>query len=275
MRLVFNNHGEIISIIDKESRRELAAGLCNSLKLYKDVPSANDAWDIDSMYELNPVTLNQSADIKAVCAGPLVATLRVTRKLNMSHMTQEVSLRRNSRTVEFRTVVDWRETHKLLKVEFPVAIHANEAVHEIQFGHIRRPNHRSRQFDIDRFEVANQKWSAICEESRGCAVLNDCKYGLNVKGNSINLSLLRAPVAPDMTADKGRHEFTYAFHAWNGTLAESPVVREAYELNCPVLAVHGVAGEVSMFDVDSPNVIMETVKPAEDRSGDVIVRLYE
>ncbi|NIM49093.1 MAG: alpha-mannosidase, partial [Gemmatimonadales bacterium] len=162
-----------------------------------------------------------------------------------------------------------------LKVAFPVTIHANEALHEIQFGHIARPNHCSRQYDADRFEVANHKWTALVEGMRGCAVLNDCKYGVNVLGNSINLTLLRSPLAPDMTADQGRQEFTYAFYSWNGSLADSDLVREAYELNVPARTARGTGEERSLFSIDASNVIIETVKPAEDRSRDVIVRLYE
>ena len=158
---------------------------------------------------------------------------------------------------------------------FPVTVHAQEAAHEIQFGHIRRPNHRSRPFDADRFEVCNHKWTALMEENRGCVVLNDCKYGVNVLGNSINLTLLKSALAPDMAADKGRQEFTYAFYAWNGSFFDSPIVQEAYDLNCPLTTAPGAAGKAALFAIDAPNVIIETVKPAEDRSGDVIVRLYE
>jgi alpha-mannosidase len=239
------------------------------------VPSHWDAWDLDSMYALTPVELNEAAKIEVVAAGPLFATLKATRKLHQSALTQEITLRRDSRRVDFVTRIDWQETHKMLKVGFAVDIHANEAIHEVQFGHIRRPNHQSRPFDADRFEVSNHKWTALAEENRGCAVLNDCKYGVNVLGNSINLTLLKSALAPDMTADKGLQEFTYAFYAWNGSLAESRVVEEAYDLNCPVWTAPGAAGEKSILAVDAPNVVIEAVKPAEDGSGDVIVRLYE
>jgi alpha-mannosidase len=275
LRVVFNDRGEITDIFDKGTGRNLTAGPCNSFRMYKDVPSAWDAWDIDSMYASAPVDLDRAAQIKVVSGGPLVARLRVTRRLHQSTMTQEVSLRRGSRRIDFHTVIDWQERHKLLKVNFPVNVHAGEAIHEIQFGHIRRPNHASRQFDADRFEVSAHKWTALAEENRGCAVLNDCKYGVNVLDNSINLTLLKSALAPDMTADKGRQEFTYAFYAWNGSFADSDVVREAYDLNCPVLVVPGAGGERSLFRVDAPNVVVETVKPAEDGSGALILRLYE
>jgi len=275
LRVEFDNKGQITSIFDKQLDREFAAGPCNSFRMYKDVPTAWDAWDIDSMYPMTPVELPERAAFEVVAEGPLVGVLRIRRKLNESSVVQEVSLRRGSRRVEFRTTVDWQESHKLLKVAFPVHIHANEGIHEIQFGHIRRPNHKSRQFDIDRFEVSNHKWTAIAEENRGFGVLNDCKYGVNVDGNSINLTLLKSALAPDMLADKGLQEFTYAFLVWDGSLGESDIVREAYELNCPVATVSGAAGEQSLFSVDEPNVVIETVKPAEDGSGDVVVRLYE
>jgi alpha-mannosidase len=276
LRIDFNQKGEIVSIYDKESDCELAAGLCNSFKMYKDVPSHWDAWDIDSMYTQTPVVLDTTASFDIIDSGPLVASLRIKRQLHKSTMTQVISLRRGSRRVDFDTTIDWRESHKLLKVAFPVDIHTNEGVHEIQFGHLRRPNHKSRPFDADRFEVSNHKWSAIMEENRGFAVLNDCKYGLNILGNSINLTLLKAPLAPDMNADKGIHKLTYSIYPWNGSFAESEVVRESYDINCPVMIAQGATEKsTSLFSVDAPNIIIETVKPPEDGSNDIIVRLYE
>ena len=275
LRLLLNERGELTSVYDKQAGRELAAGTCNAFRLYKDVPGWFDAWDIDSQYALTPVDLPEPATVEVLASGPLFAALRVTRRLHHSTLKQEVRLRRHSRRVDFVTTIDWQESHKLLKVCFPVNVHAHEAVHEIQFGHIRRPNHASRPFDADRFEVCNHKWSALMEEDRGVAVLNDCKYGLNVLGNSINLTLLKSALAPDMTADKGTQTFTYSLYAWNGPFAQSDVVREGYDLNVPVLTAAGTAGECSLLCPDAANVVVEAAKAADDGSGDVIVRLYE
>ena len=275
VRARINDRGEIISLVDKASGRELAAGPLNALRMYRDTPRNFEAWDIDSNYTTQPVALESKARIRVLATGPLVGVLLVERTIGKSRLTQEIRLRRGSRRIEFGTVMDWREKHKLLKVNFPTAIHADEAVHEIQFGHIRRPNHKSRPFDADRFEVCNQKWTALCEENRGVAVLNDCKYGVNVDGGSINLTLLRSSLAPDAHADQGRQEFTYAFQAWNGSFFDTGVVRESYELNVSCTVAEGSAGEESVFSVDVPNVVIETVKPAEDGSGDLVVRLYE
>jgi len=277
LRAQFNDLGEITSLVDKETGREIAAGLCNAFKMYKDVPSWFDAWDIDPQYVDSPVALPQQASLTLLTAGPLVAELGLSRPLSeLSTLTQIIRLRRDSRRIDFETTIDWQESHKLLKVAFPVNIHSDEAIHEIQFGHVRRPNHYSRPFDADRFEVSNHKWSALAEADHGVAVLNDCKYGLNVLGNSINLTLLKSSLAPDMTADKGIQTFTYAVYPWNGSLAESGVVKEAYDLNVPAVIVQGSGnGMASLFSLDRDNIVIETVKLAEDGSSKVIVRLYE
>ncbi len=275
LRVEFNQWGEICGLFDKIQQRELAAGPCNAMRLYQDIPSAWDAWDIDSMYRQTPVELPEKAQIEITADGPLFGALVIRRQLNNSQMTQTVTLRRGCRQLDFHTSIDWQERHKLLKVNFPLAVQAHEALHEIQFGHLARPTHTSRQLDQDRFEVACQKWSALVEANRGCAILNDSKYGVDVSGNSINLTLLKSALGPDMTADRGTQTFTYAFYCWEGPFFESGLVQAGYELNVPVQVQPGSGGECSLFWVDAPNIILETVKPAEDRSGDLVLRLYE
>jgi alpha-mannosidase len=273
----FDKQGALISLWDRESDREVMSAPGNQLSLFKDVPTKWDAWDLDSMAESLPVPCNDPAEFAIEQDTPLVVSMRLKRKMNKSMLEQVISLRRGSRRIDFNTVVDWKESHKLLKVCFHVDIHTTEAISEIQFGHLRRPNHTSRQYDLDRFEICNHKWTALAEEGRGVAVLNDSKYGLSVKGKSINLTLLKSALAPDMTADKGVQTFVYSIYSWNGSLLNSGVVREAYDLNIPVQVVNGKSVQTSgsFFSVDKDNIVIETVKPAEDNSGDIIVRLYE
>jgi len=275
LRVTFNDRGEIVSLFDKETATELAAGPCNAMKLYGDVPAMFEAWDIDTSYAHCPVELPEKATMDVLSQGELAGVLRIRRRINDSVLEQDVWLRRGSRRLDFVTRIDWAERQKLLKVNFPVTVHANDAIHEIQFGHLRRPNHLSRQFDRDRYEVPAHKWTALAEETRGCAILNDCKYGVNVLGNSINLTLLRSPRCPDAQADQGMQTFTYAFYAWTGSFASSGLVRQGYDLNVPPVTRPGDGGKASLFRVDDPGIVIETVKPAEDGSGDLIVRMYE
>lgn len=275
VKVVFNEYGEITSVYDKINRRTVSAGVCNSIKMYKDVPTNWDNWDLDASYKEMPVTLDQKAQITKAADGPLFQSLIIQREINNSVYTQEVVLRNDSPRIDFNTVVDWKESHKLLKVNFPVNIQTDEALNEIQFGYLKRPNHQSRQYDQDRFEVSNQRWTALTEENYGVAVLNDCKYGVNMDGNSINLTLLKSGLAPDMNADKGIQEFTYSLYFWNGSFMDCDLIKQAYLLNSKPARVLGHRNLDSLIRYDSGNVFLDTVKPAEDGSSDVILRFYE
>ena len=294
LRVEFDGRGAIVAIRDKESRREIAAGACNEFRLYRDVNGCYDAWDIGSMYEENRVGIEEAAELRLLDTGPLVARIGIERRIGSSRLSQIVSLRRGSRRLDFETRIDWREDHKLLKVAFEVDIHADEALSEIQFGYVRRPTHRSHRRDADRFETCHHKYVALVEPRRGFAVLNDCKYGSSASGRTLALTLLKSAFVPDMEADRGLHEFTYSIYPWNGPFAESGLARAGYELNSPPLLVEsagaapagapaaapahspgGAGPSFSAFSIDDPAVILEAAKPAEDGSGDIVLRLYE
>ena len=275
VRALIDGRGELVSFVLKESGREFAAGPMNHLLMYKDVPRLFDAWDIDSNYILQELKLDEPVSVEITCAEGLQAVVHTERRISESVFSQDIVLEEGSRRLEFRTHVDWRELHRLLKVEFPAAVEATEGINEIQFGYMKRPTHRSRLYDSDRFEVCAQRYSALCDENHGAAVLNDCKYGISMNGNALQLTLLRAASCPEMRADNGEHDFTYAVTAWEGSFLDSPVVKEAYELNVPLQFASGSCPSIQAFTVDAPNVFIDTVKLAEDGSGDVIVRLYE
>jgi alpha-mannosidase len=272
---VFDDRGRLTSLIDRDSGLDWIAGPANEFRLFRDIPCRYDAWDLDPVYPLSPVDLPEPATIEVAAAGPLLARLRLTRRINCSTVEQIITLRRGARQLDFATTVDWRETHKLLKVAFPLHLHAEEALHEIQFGHVARPTHRNRQYDRDRFEVCNHRWTALVEAGRGAAVINDCKYGVDALDHTISLSLLRSPMAPEQHADRGRQCFTYALYCWNGPFLTQGPVRAGHELNVPVVTVAGGAGTTSLLSLDAPNIVVEAIKLAEDHSGDLILRLYE
>ena len=275
IRAELNGRGEIISLRDLTSGREFAAGPMNELQMFKDVPRLFDAWDIDSNYIRQRVDLPETAELSVEEAAGLRASLRLKRSFGSSAFSQEIMLAAGSRRIDFVTKVDWHELHRLLKVRFPFDVQASEGLNEIQFGYIARPTHRSRLYDIDRFEVCNQRWSALCDESHGGAVLNDCKYGISMNDNALELSLLRAAACPELRADQGEHVFTYAVTCWEGAFLSSPVVREAASLNVPLTVAKGTLKDFSAFSLNADNIFLDTVKPAEDGSGDLILRLYE
>jgi alpha-mannosidase len=163
----------------------------------------------------------------------------------------------------------------LLKVGFPVDVYAENAINEMQFGYVERPTHRSRLYDKERFEVCNHRYTALRDNSHGAAIMNDCKYGISVNGNSMELTLLRSGACPDLRTDNRVHSFTYAFTAWEGDFASADVVKQAYALGIKPSVVQGGALDASYLSVNNDNIIIDTVKMAEDGSGDIIIRLYE
>lgn len=276
LRVTVDRLGRLSSVFDKASGLELAEGPCNEFRMYRDVTTNYDAWDIDSMYKSLPVDLGEGkASLEIVEEGPLFVSLRLSRDLAFSGIVEEIRLTREGRRVEFHAVVDWREDHKLLKVDFPTRLKADDALYEIQFGHVCRPTHGNRRYDADRYEGCHHRWVALEERGRGVAILNDCKYGSSVAGGTMSLTLLKAPWVPDMTADRGRHEFSYAFMVWNGDFAEQGPVREGYDFNVPPLSLSGRMRGRSLLRIDKPSVVIETMKLAEDGSGDLVLRLYE
>ncbi len=266
--------GRVVSVKHIGSDTEYLAAPGNELLLYKDVNTCYDAWEIGSMYENVPVELEKKAEISAeICADGV--SLIVRRKLHNSSWQQEIFLGNEARRLDFITEADWQERHKLLKVAFPVNTYATEAVHEIQFGYVKRPTHRSRQHDRDQYEVSNHRYTAVSDGAVGAAVLNDSKYGVSTHGNEIRLSLLKSPLMPDQYADRGVQRFTYSFYPFAGSFRQSDVLRQAVQLNEPPIWGSHDDGCGSIFLPDAKSIVVETVKPADTHENALLVRAYE
>jgi alpha-mannosidase len=284
LRIELDAAGNLASIRDLDADREvLAAGARgNVFQLHPDYPNFYDAWDVDRFAFDQVEEPFELESVEVVADGPLVASLRVIRTNGTSRIDQVISLRRDERFVEFETVVDWHEDNRLLKVAFPVAVHSPRATYEIQFGHVERPTHANTSWDVARFEVCAHKWADLSEPGYGVALLNDCKYGYDIRGNVIRLSLLRAPTWPDPVADRGRHTFAYRLLPHVGDLREAGVIDAAYDFNVPLRPVPAVPGGAhrgalgtrhSFLELSAANAVVEAVMRADD--GALVVRLYE
>ncbi|MGN0494287.1 MAG: glycoside hydrolase family 38 C-terminal domain-containing protein, partial [Acutalibacteraceae bacterium] len=180
----------------------------------------------------------------------------------------------DSPRIDFETRVDWQEKHTLLKAMFPLNIHTHFARFETQFGYTERANNENTLYEKAKFEVCNHKWTDLSENRYGVSLLNDCKYGISVHGNTLGLSLHRGGCSPDERGDFGVHSFTYSLLPHIGSFG-SDTVREGYKLNyAPIISVGGSRLTKPLFTTDAANVIIETVKAAEDGNG-YIIRLYE
>lgn len=278
LRVTWDDRGLLTSIWDKEAGREVLAvdAHGNALLLHDDNPKNWDAWDVDADYRNSFVQITELASAKVEMEGPLRAAVRFARNFGSSKLEQRMVLDAGSRVLRFETEVDWQEEHKFLKVAFPVAVRSSRATYEIQFGHVERSTHSNTSWDQARFEVCAHRWADLGEPGYGVALLNDCKYGYDIQGSVMRLSLLRAPTHPDPAADRGKHRFTYALMPHPGDFREAGVIAAAEDLNNPLRAMRGgiSAGEHSLIEVDTPQVVVEAIKRAED-SDAVIIRLYE
>lgn len=277
-RISIDENGLFTSIYDKECDREVlkAGEKGNLLRMYEDKPMHYDCWDIDMYYSEKYWDAEKADKIQWTEEGPVRATLEIQRTISNSVIKQKIHFYADSRRIDFSTWVDWKEHQHLLKVHFPVNIHSDEATFEVQFGNLKRKIHGNTSWDEARFESCGQKWMDISEGHYGVSLLNDCKYGYSAKDSNIALTLIKSGIEPNKTADQEEHVFTYALYPHKEVWCAAGTVQEAYKLNQPVYAA---AGELknsgkSFISTDKDNIIIETVKPAENGDG-MIVRLYD
>ncbi len=285
LRVEFNTDGDIIRIYDKQTEREVLpeGAIANQFQAFEDIPLNFDAWDIDIFYDDKMWLAEPASSIKVIEEGPLRATVEIKRRVLNSDYTQRISLTHNSARLDFDTQIDWQERQIMLKVAFPVDVITPKATYEIQWGNVERPTHRNTSWDWARFETAAQKWVDLSEGDYGVSLLNDCKYGHDIRDNVIRLTLLRGTTAPDPLADYGEHSFKYSLYPHSGSWDEKTVA-EAYALNDPVIVYEAEGGRQkaeanihhpSPFILcNCPNIVIETIKRAEDGEG-IIIRLYE
>ena len=284
LRVELDAAGDIIRIYDKLNDRDVlpSGAIANQFQAFEDRPINPDAWDIDIFYDDKLWLAEPAESVRVVENGPLRATIEVQRRILNSEYVQRISLTHNSPRLDFDTTIQWRERHILLKVAFPVDVLSPQATYEIQWGNVQRPTHRNTSWDWARFETCAQKWVDLSEGGYGISLLNDCKYGHDIHDNVMRISLLRSPTTPDPEADQGQHRFAYSLLPHEGGWDEQTIA-EAYALNDP-LVVWATARNpkpetqnskpLPFISIDLPNVVIETVKQAEDSRG-LIVRLYE
>ncbi|MDO5728762.1 MAG: glycoside hydrolase family 38 C-terminal domain-containing protein [Actinomycetaceae bacterium] len=273
----FNSDGTIGSIIDEEKNREIIGQDANLFVLHSDIPNMWDAWDVDRFYlesrrELRDLDSFEWVEDSDAC------TARIHRRFNDSTITQTVTIRPGSRWIDFEQDIDWHEKEVFLKWEFPTTLHAPASQAEIQFGHVNRPTHENTSWEDAKFELYAHRWLRIAEPNYGVSIANDGTYGYDVRRSVVDgtvcttprLSVLRGPQFPDPTGDPGIHRRRWSVGVGTDT---SEAIESGYALNCASVEV---GAEVEpLFRVEGEGVYLETVKLAEDGSGDVIVRAYE
>ncbi|WP_295120099.1 glycoside hydrolase family 38 C-terminal domain-containing protein [uncultured Leifsonia sp.] len=273
--------GLIPSIVHRASGREAvpAGTRANLLQLFRDTPTQWDAWDVDVEYRLSGEDLTVVDSLEVVTERPELAEVRLVRRFGDSAVTQTLSLAADSSALDIETRIDWHERQRMLKLGFPVDVHTTSARSEIQFGHIDRPTHTNTSWDVARFETSAHRWVHVGEPGFGVGIANDATYGHDITRHEregggtysfVRQTLLRAPLFPDPEADQGTHILRSSIVIGDVGAA----IETGYRVNLP-LRPAAAADVTPLLASSSPAVVIETVKLAEDGSGDVVARLYE
>lgn len=310
--------GALSSVWDYDNEREVLADgkKGNQLVLLEDTPLSFPAWDTE-LYSYEKMKNIPDGDVRIVENGPIRAAVEVEQQISdKSSIKTTISLdavsepgnekvksKPNSCSdeasslsyIEFTCEVDWHETYQFLKVEFPVDVHSTEASYETSYGMHKRPTHYNTTWDVAKFEVCGHRWADLSDYGYGVTIINDCKYGYSIHGNTMRLSLLRASKSPDANADMGKHVFRYAMLPHKGSVNPN-VVRTAYNFNHPMEQYYAPrvlnVEESDILNgfklIGDDNLILANVKRAEDdedtserilpvrNSGkNVILRVYD
>jgi alpha-mannosidase len=283
IRVEIDAEGHITSLFDLVAGRETVppGAVSNVIQLHPDHPNKWPAWDIDSFYRNVRVDLGSPKSITVLSRGPQEAAIQVEYVFGSSRAVQTLRLAAGSPSLVVDLEVDWREHDQLLKVALPIDVHADQSSSEIQFGHIQRPTHTNTSWDAARFEFVAHRFIHVAEPGYGVTVVNAGIYGHEVaameragggRATLARLTIVRGPTFPDPRGDNGMHHFRYAIIPGT-TVADA--VRHGYQFNLPVRAATAEAAVAPLVALDNEAVVVEAVKAADDRSGDVVVRCYE
>jgi alpha-mannosidase len=109
---------------------------------------------------------------------------------------------------------------------------------------------------------------------------NRSKYGYDIKGSTMRLSLLRSPKWPDPTADRGKHIIEYAIVPHSGRLDPVGATNEAEAYNNPLIPLRATAhpgslqGAKSFITVEPQSLVLSSIKKSEDGTS-WVVQLYD
>ena len=281
----WNELGELTSLYDKEAKREVleAGTVGNEIVVYEDIPKDYDAWNVESYYSRKHWKTLAKKPCTMTEAGEICAVLHTELSYESSVIEQDIVFFAHTRRIDFKTKIDWREQQQLVKAEFHFDVMTRTAACEIPYGVMERPTHKNTSWERAQFEMCAHRFVDLSEPGFGVALLNDGRYGHSIEDGFVGLTLLTSGIFPFPDADKGVHELIYALMPHMGDWREANVVHEAGKLNeKPILSVYKPSllteekssARYTMCEVSSPNVIVTSVKRAEDESG-LIVRMYE
>ncbi|MBP3911914.1 MAG: alpha-mannosidase [Niameybacter sp.] len=273
-----NEVGHMTSLVDKKADRQVLAkgAKANVIQMFEDKPLAHEAWDIDIYYQEKMREVTDLTRMEVTEKGPLHMVVRLEWNYMNTKIKQDMTFYVEDKRIDFKTWVDFRERKQLMKVAFPVDIRSTYATYDVQYGNVQRPTHWNTSWDWARFETVAHKWVDLSERNYGVSLMNDCKYGHDIKNNVIRLTLLKSATHPDTEQDQGEHEFTYSLLPHEGSWVDADTEIRAYYLNNPLKVEAGKAKEdvYSFLNIDNKYIEVDAVKRSEDGKT-LVIRCHE
>lgn len=270
-----DENGYVSYLYDKNAGFEVSNGVIGGLTAYEDLPFQYDCWNLEEYHEEKPYEVSGLVSIKPIRRGA-GAGFEVKRRFMSSEITQEIVIFDESRRIDFRNHIDWKEKNILLKAEFNANINNTDGVFDIQYGYIRRNAHRNTSWDKAKFEICGQKYADISDGGYGLAVLNDCKYGHSVRRGKLTLSLIKSSGYPNEYIDCDVHDFVYSVIPHSGNHIDAGIIEESLIFNNPpVINENAVISEnCSLVKCSSDGITPGAFKRAYDGDG-FVLRLAE
>ncbi|MEM6452598.1 MAG: alpha-mannosidase [Cyanobacteria bacterium P01_D01_bin.105] len=283
--------GEIISLKEKTTNTEALSAPGNQLQLFRDQSGYWDAWNIAADYQKHPLPSPELISVEWKETGPVRQRIRTTHKTQKSTIYQDYILDVSAPFLRIESSIEWKETHVLLKTNFPLALSSSNITYETPFGAITRTTQPTTKAEKAQWEVPALRWADLTQgnnnpdtnQAFGISILTQAKHGFDASHKHLRLTLLKSPTWPDPNADQGWHHFSYAIYPHTKTWQSARTNHHARELNIPPIVHYPTTRNSptcqqdshSFLQIHNQNLVLSALKPAEDSSQQIVLRCYE
>lgn len=270
----------LVSIFCKKLQKEFLDGSTNKLELLED---KGNSWGLG--YTGNEFEIKQLSKPEIIYSSPLKIIVKWEDYYQSSKFTRYMSVKSNSDQIDFEMEVDWHSSNKILRLLFPTNVSDGYAYFDQPYGYVKR--------EESNWDTPAQKWIDYSNSDYGVSLINNGKYGFNIKEGVLGLSVVRGARGMDPRMDEGKHSFKYSLIIHEGNWRNADIPLRAWELNQPLIAkqenqhpgeISGWAFskqsfplEKSFFSIKSDHVIISSLKTKQDayNPNPLILRIVE
>ena len=232
-------------------------------------------WLFDSWASLGRVLVIGTLAYTAAGGAARRTLTASTRFGRASTLTLRWTLIAGERHLRATAEIDWREDRRLLRFQVPTRWRGRMARFGCPFGAIDRPQQPGDERAEAMWEVPGSRWAAVLDDAgAGLAVLTEASYGFSARDGVLGLSLLRAAVDPDPTADRGAQVIHWALgtHVSRATAAQPTTAAAADTLFAPVLPCRAALSAPPIHVLDAGTLAPSWLQPLP---GACVLRLHE